>query len=263
MDFSDNPYELLQVMRDARAAAASFRSSQRWRRFWLLILFPLGIPFPAIDWLLGFNFFTFTLVTVALWSAGILGLLFLGRRQATPSFGPRYTIAETIFDVLKDDLPRQRPMSGWLDLTGGHQESKVIRKKKAPSGRPVVYYKDEWLRLKMRLVDGNVLRLSLIDRIKERQGYWKVSRISGKRKFKPGSEAVEHQVLFSVTVNDQAYGLQDFGRLSQIPGAGLAVMEASARDGRIVLRGGSNQLYDAWDVLKALQFGYERLTPLA
>ena len=98
-------------------------------------------------------------------------------------------------------------MSGWLDLTGAKQESKETRRKTSRSGQPIVYYRDEWLRLKTRLYDGNVLRLSLIERVKDRESYWKRSR-SGKYKHRSGSSEFRHQLQFSVSVGLDTYQIQ-------------------------------------------------------
>jgi hypothetical protein len=258
MDFNQSPREIVQVMDEAQQKAKVF-SSQRKRRlmvFWLL--FPAGIPFLCIDLAMGYNILTFSLITIVLWGGGIVGLILAASSGRAPKFGPKFDLALTIFETLKDDVSPKRTMVGWLDLTGAEQESKATQRKNSQSGQPIVYYQDEWLRLKTRLYDGNVLRLSLIERVKARQGYWKRSR-SGKYKWRGGSSQNEYQLKFAVSAASGTDEIQPIAAGTTIPNSRFVVQQAEAGEGRVVLNAAAPASYDAWDVLSAMRFGYEHL----
>jgi hypothetical protein len=258
MDFNQSSREIVQVMDEAQQKAKVF-NSQRKRRlmiFWLL--FPAGIPFLCIDFAMGYNIFTFSLITVVLWGGGIIGLILAARLGKAPKFGPKFDMTRSIFETLKDDVSPKRTMVGWLDLTGAEQESKATQRKNSQSGQPIIYYRDEWLRLKTRLYDGNVLRLSLIERVKARQGYWKRSR-SGKYKWRGGSSQNEHQLKFAVSAAPGMYEIQPIAVGTTIPNSRFVVQQAETGEGRVVLNAATSASYDAWDVLSAMRFGYEHL----
>jgi hypothetical protein len=205
---------------------------------------------------MGYNILTFSLITLVLWGGAIVGLILAARSGKTPKFGPKFDMIRTIFETLKDDVSPKRTMVGWLDLTGAEQESKATRHKKSQSGQPIIYYRDEWLRLKTRLYDGNVLRLSLIERVKARQGYWKRSR-SGKLKWRGGASQNEHQLKFAVSAAPGMYAIQPIAVGTTIPNSRFVIQEAETSEGRVVLNAATSAAYDAWDVLSAMRFGYE------
>jgi len=84
------------------------------------------------------------------------------------AFGPKFDAACTIFETIKDDIAPGRTLMGWLDLTGAQQPGKVVREGISASGAPVKAYRDEWLRIKMPLYDGNVMRVSGLERVRAR-----------------------------------------------------------------------------------------------
>lgn len=263
MDFNQSPAEIVQVMDAAKAAGKQFALENKRARRWLRWLYPVGLLFVLLDYLLGYNYLTFTLVCAGVWLVAFAGLNLLRRQGRPPDFGTRYDMARTIMDTLEGDVGLNRTMMGWLDLTGFAQESKEYRKKQSVSGRPIVYYRDEWLRLKAKLYDSNVLRVSLTEKVKDRKGYYKRSRISGKNKWKAGSTIKQHQLSISVSLNPEAYQAIpfDYNQVT-IPESRFAIEAALAENGRVTLKATSDKECDAWDVLHAMKYSYEHVKPV-
>lgn len=259
MDFNQSPRDIVQVMAQALRQGESYQAQRKRQRWWLWLLFPAGLPFVFADVVLDYNYLTFSLVAVTLWLGAIFGLIWRRRQGQGPQFGPRFSLAQTLFETLKDDLAPKQTLVGWLDLTGPEQESKTIRQKSSQSGQPIVYYRDEWLRLKTKLYDGNVLRLSVIDRVKARQGFYKRSRISGKNKWRAGSSQSQYELQLSLSVNPGAYELLPFEPNTAIPNSRFVLQQAEARAGRITLDAAAASDFDAWDILNVMKFGYQHL----
>lgn len=259
MDFNQSPREIVRVMDETRQNVEEFRARQRRRRRLLWLAFPLGLPFVLADVLLGFNICTFSLVALVLWLGAFAGLIMAWRGANLPQLGSRFDLSRTIFETLKDDVLPKRTMVGWLDLTGALQESKQIRQRTSALGQPIIYYHDEWLRLKTSLYDGNVLRLVVADRVKARQGFWKRGR-SGKRKYRSGSSQSECRLEMSISVDAGKYKVLPFKAASgAIPNTRLVIRQAEAGQGRVVLSAAGPPEFDAWDILNALRFGYDRV----
>ncbi len=261
MDFNQSPREIVQVMTEAQQQAQTFLAQKKRQQRWLWLLFPAGLPFLCADVWLGYNFCTFSLVALTLWGGAIFGLIWMRRQGQAPQFGPRFDLARTIFDTLKDDISSKHTMVGWLDLTGAEQDSKKIREKNSQSGQPIFYYHDDWLRLKTRLYDGNVLRLAVIDRVKARQGFWKRSRVSGKNKWRGGSSEKEYELQFSVSVSLDTYEITSIPLQpgAAIPNSRFVLDEVEAGEGRLSLNAVASSDFDAWDVLNVLRFGYQHV----
>jgi hypothetical protein len=86
--------------------------------------------------------------------------------------------------------------------------TKIARSTKDTQDRTTQYFRDEWLALKAKLYDGNILRVSAIQRSKQRQSYWKRSRISGKMKMKPAKfKGSEQQLKLRIAVNPEVYNI--------------------------------------------------------
>jgi hypothetical protein len=259
-DFNQSPRELVRVMDEAKEKQRAYRSQSGWRKLLAVLMFPLGLVFFILDVALGYNICTFTLVALTLWAGGLFLLIRLGRQKQVV-FGTRYDIVRQIFGVLKDDMSPGRTMMGWLDLTGAEQESKIVRQKNSPSGRPVVYYQDEWLRLKARLYDGNVLRVSLVQRLKVRKGYYKRGRISGKRKWKPGSSQGRYEMKMAVSADSSTFDIQPLAQAEPVPNSRFVIQETQRGPGRLTVKATVPEGFDAWDVLNAMQFVYNHIQP--
>jgi hypothetical protein len=193
------------------------------------------------------------LITAIVLIAALVSIILLKRRQPTgKEFGPKFDLARTVFETIKDDLAPKRTLIGWLDLTGP-QASKVIRSHTSGSSMPVNYYRDEWLKMKLVLYDGNVMRVSALERIKARLGRWK-----RKGRWKPGSSVSRNELRVALTVNREAYQVLPL----QAGQLGRFVIDArESNDGRIVLNARTDTPIGAEDILWALRYAYAHLKP--
>lgn len=138
----------------------------------------------------------------------------------------RLRAAADLIEALADDAVAGKPASGWIDSSGPEQPGKRLREGKAASGVKVSLYRDEWLRLRLALRDGNRLRLSAVDRVKVRAGRFKRGR-SGKQKWKAGRSDWLSTVELQLVVNPAAYQVK-----SAAPaGAPRAALKAGAAPG--------------------------------
>jgi len=208
VSLADRPESIMQGMDKFVVDLQKTESAgDKWRWVPLLIFFA-GVGLICIDLfldLLGYFSFIFTLGGIGLWIAAIVLALAL-RRSDSKDFSPRYNGTKQILYTLRDDLKPQSTFMGHLDLTGALMPTKVARSAKDTQNRTTEYFRDEWLALKAKLYDGNILRLSAIQRSKQRQSYWKRSRISGKMKMKPAKfKGSEQQIKLRIAVNPELY----------------------------------------------------------
>jgi hypothetical protein len=179
----------------------------RWR--WVpMAIFFAGLGLMAVDGfllLLGYTSFVFTAGGLLLWIAALVMARNL-RKSDSHDFSPRYTGTKQILHTLRDDLKPESSFLGHLDLTGAMLPTKVARSTKDTQDRTTEHFRDEWLALKARLYDGNILRVSAIQKSKKRKSYWKRSRISGKMKMKPEKHKGSEQYLkVRIAVNPELY----------------------------------------------------------
>lgn len=179
----------------------------KWR--WVpMIIFFGGLGLMAIDglfFLLGYTSFVFISGGLLLWIAALVMARSL-RKSDSYDFSPRYKGAKDILYTLRDDLKPESSYLGHLDLTGAMLDTKVARETSDTQNRTTQYFRDEWLALKAKLYDGNILRVSAIQKSKKRKSYWKRSRISGKMKMKPEKYKGSEQYLkVRIAVNPELY----------------------------------------------------------
>ena len=182
-------------------------AGDKWR--WIpLTIFFVGLGLMSVDLLLillGYTSFVFISGGVLLWIAALIMARNL-RKSDSHDFSPRYKGTKEILYTLRDDLKPASSLLGHLDLTGAMLKTKVAREAKDTQSRTTQYFRDEWLALKAKLYDGNILRVSAIQRSKQRQPYWKRSRISGKMKQKPAKfKGSEQQLKVRIAVNPEVY----------------------------------------------------------
>jgi hypothetical protein len=162
----------------------------------------------GIDGLLlisGYTSIVFTAGGILLWVAAFIMARGL-RKSDSHDFSPRYTGTKQILYTLRDDLKPESTFLGHLDLTGAMLDTKVARETKDTQDRTTQHFRDEWLALKAKLYDGNILRVSAIQKSKKRKSYWKRSRISGKMKMKPEKYKGSQQYLkVRIAVNPELY----------------------------------------------------------
>ena len=210
LSIADRPEPILQGMdKFAADIQKTETAGDQWR--WIpLIIFFAGLGMICIDLfldLLGYFSFIFTAGGIGLWIAAIALARGL-RKSDSHDFSPRYNGLKQILHTLRDDLKPDSTFLGHLDLTGATLPTKVARATKDTQDRTTQYFRDEWLALKAKLYDGNILRLSAIQRTKQRQPYWKRSRISGKMKMKPAKfKGSEQQLKLRIAVNPEIYSI--------------------------------------------------------
>ena len=95
---------------------------------------------------------------------------FLNSRYQSKEMRPHFASAKQIIYTLRDDTGRKGRVVGQLDLSGAKQKDKEFRRSRNLSGKQKVYYRDPWFRAKIKLVDGNLLRLVLTDKVKTKAG---------------------------------------------------------------------------------------------
>jgi hypothetical protein len=124
---------------------------------------------------------------------------------------------------------------GHLDLTGATLDTKVAHETKDTQDRTTQYFRDEWLALKAKLYDGNVLRLSAIQKSKKRKSYWKRSRISGKMKMKPEKhKGSEQELKVRIVVNPEVYKIDSRPQLKKGQNIGKYTVAAVSTEGGMV-----------------------------
>jgi hypothetical protein len=208
ISLADRPQSIMQGMDKLRLdVQKTEKAGDKWR--WIpLIIFFGGVGLIVIDFfidLLGYFSLVFTGGGILLWIAAIVMARGL-RRSDSADFPPRYNGAKKIVHTLQDDLKPGSTFLGHLDLTGALLPTKVARTSKDTQDRTTEYFRDEWLALKAKLYDGNILRVSAIQKSKKRKSYWKRSRISGKMKSKPEKfKGSEHDLKVRIVPNPEVY----------------------------------------------------------
>ena len=207
---ADRPDTIMRGMDKFVADVQKTESAgDKWR--WIpLLIFCAGLGLILVDLLidlLGYFSFIFSIGGVVLWIAAIVLARGL-RKSDSKEFSPRYHGTKQILYTLRDDLKPGSTFLGHLDLTGAMLKTKIARSSKDTRDRSTDYFRDEWRALKAKLYDGNILRLSAIQRTKQRQSYLKRSRISGKMKMKPAKfKGSEQQLKLRIAVNLEVYSI--------------------------------------------------------
>jgi hypothetical protein len=208
LSIADDPDAVIQGMDKFVTEIQKTESvGDKWR--WVpMVIFFGGLGLMTIDgflFLLGYASFVFTVGGILLWIAALVMARGL-RRSDSHDFSPRYTGTKQILHTLRDDLKLESTFLGHLDLTGAMLDTKVARETKDTQDRTTQHFRDEWLALKAKLYDGNILRVSAIQKSKKRKSYWKRSRISGKMKLKPEKYKGSEQYLkVRIAVNPELY----------------------------------------------------------
>lgn len=218
VSIADKPDPIIRGMDEFVAEIQKTESAgDKWRWIPMVIFFGgLGLMgMDALLILLGYASFVFSSGGVLLWIAAFVMARYL-RKSASHDFSPRYKGTKQILYTLRNDLKPNTTFNGHLDLTGAMLPTKVARSTKDTQDRTTEHFRDEWLALKGKLYDGNILRVSAIQKSKKRKSYWKRSSISGKMKSKPEKFKGSEQFLkVRIAVNPEVYKLvpnKDFGQ---------------------------------------------------
>lgn len=211
VSLADKPDSILRGMdRFVAEVQRTESAGDRWRWVPLLIFFG-GLAAMAIDGiliLLGYRSYVFIAGGLALWVAALVMARSL-RTSDSKDFPPRYSDTKNILYTLRDDLKPGGTFNGHLDLTGAMLPIKVARTTKDLQDRTTEHFRDEWLALKAKLYDGNILRVSAIQKSKKRRSYLKRSSISGKMKSKPEKYKGAAQFLkVRIAVNPEVYTIK-------------------------------------------------------
>ena len=208
LSIADDPDAVIEGMDKFVAEIQKTESAgDKWR--WVpMIIFFAGLGLMGVDGILlvlGYTSFVFTIGGILLWIAAFVMARSL-RKSDSHDFSPRYTGTKQMLYTLRDDLKPESTFLGHLDLTGAMLDTKVARETKDAQNRITQHFRDEWLALKAKLYDGNILRISAIQKSKKRKSYWKRSRISGKMKMKPEKYKGAAQYLkVRIAVNPEVY----------------------------------------------------------
>ena len=210
ISLADRPQSIMQGMDKLRFdVQKTEKAGDKWR--WIpMIIFLAGVGLIAIDLfidLFGYFSLVFTGGGILLWIAAIVMARGL-RKSDSADFSPRYNGTRNILHTLRDDLKPGSTFLGHLDLTGALLPTKVARSTKDSRDRTTEYFRDEWLALKLKLYDGNLLRVSAIQKSKKRKSYTKRSRISGKYKTKPEKfKGIQHDLKVRIVPNPEVYAI--------------------------------------------------------
>lgn len=234
---ADRPDTIMHGMDKFVAEVQKTESAgDKWR--WVpLIIFFVGLGLIFIDLfidLFGYFSFVFSMGGIALWIAAIVLARGL-RKSDSHDFSPRYNGTKQILYTLRDDLKPNSSFLGHLDLTGATLKTKVARSTKDTQDRTTDHFRDEWLALKAKLYDGNIVRVSAIQRTKQRQSYLKRSRISGKMKMKPVKfKGSEQQLKLRIAVNPEVYKIVPSSHFRQGANIGKYTITQLNTDGGII-----------------------------
>lgn len=237
LTLADKPQSIMQGMDRLMADTTKVeKAGQKW--WWTpLLVFAGGFGLILIDGLLflfGYFSLIFTAGGILLWIAAFW-LAFALRKSRAQAFSPRYKDTKQILYTLRDDLKPGSTFLGHLDLTGAMLPTKVARETQDTESRTTQFFRDEWLSLKAKLYDGNILRLSAIQRSKKRKSYWKRSRVSGKNKMKPEKfKGSEQQLKVRIAVNPEVYKIVPNPAFKQGQNIGKFTVSALNTEGSII-----------------------------
>jgi hypothetical protein len=185
IDMAHHPQVILDTMDQIESEMEQVQEkvsrTKRVRRTgcgWAFALLALGAVLFFLDTLLGYGML-FAALGVALAAVAVVMIIvgIIAGARASGALGrfasqePQFAAARQIMRTLRDDTGRKGRVVGWLDLTGPLQREKQVRTGRTRSGKPKVYYRDPWFQVKIKLVDGNLLRLAFIDKVKTKSGY--------------------------------------------------------------------------------------------
>ena len=237
VSIADKPDSIMRGMDKFVAEVQKTESAgDKWR--WIpMIIFVVGAGLAAIDGLLfvfGYVSFIFTIGAICLWLAAFIMARNL-RKSDSFDFSPRYFGTKEMLRTLRDDLKPGATFLGHLDLTGAMLPTKVARETQDTQNRTTQHFSDSWLSLKAKLYDGNVLRVSAVQKSKKRKSYWKRSRISGKSKLKPEKfKGSEQELKVRIVVNPEAYEIRPSSNFKPGQNIGKYTIAELSTDGGII-----------------------------
>ena len=201
---------------------------------------------------------------------GLVLLAVTGQRRS-PLLREHFDATRQILHTLRDDTGRKGRVVGWLDLSGPQQKQKIVRTARSGGGKRKVYYRDPWFRAKFKLADGNLLRLTLEDKVKVKAGsiVRHESQFSAKLVVNPdlyylggaaASEIPHHQTAGEAGPGDFGAEREDGVLVLRSSGSAKDLSADFHDDGILVLKGsGSAKTFSARWVLETCKFAYSQL----
>ncbi len=181
-------------------------------------------------------------------------------REGVLRLPKHYHTAREVIYALRDDAAQKSNFIGHLDLTGPQKQEKLMRQAKNARGLKVDYYRDEWLNLKAKLHDGNVLRFTAMEIVKVRLSYRKRSR-SGKMKTKPAKFKNAQEIKIKLAVNPHVYAVARTPEAQ--PGTragGYTITRISIEEDSISIQATAQKTtIEPGDILTMLKFAYRQL----
>ena len=236
VSIADKPDSIIRGMNEFVARVQKTETTgDKWR--WIpMIIFFAGIGMGLIDVLLilfGYFSFIFSIGGFLLWIAAFVMARNL-RRSDIMDFSPRYNGTKEILHTLRDDLKPGATFLGHLDLTGSMLQTKVARETQDTQKRTTQLFNDPWLSLKAKLYDGNVLRVTAIQKTKKRKSYWKTN-YRGKSKLKPEKfKGTQQELKVRIVVNPETYVIKPNNQFSLNKDIGKYKIEQLSTEGGMI-----------------------------
>lgn len=258
LTINHKPRAVVEKMDGLMAQSKNLAQRSSRRKFLPILFLIAGVPLICFDLILGYGAFYFACVTIGLWIAAFVTFVAWWRARPGAAFPPHYSTVREVIFTLRDDLRPKENLLGKLDLTGARQPSKLARTGTGLNNAKLNYYRDEWLSLKAKLYDGNLLRLSAIERVKVKEAMFRRGS-SGKMKWKPEKIENGQQLKVRLAVNPQLYDITHNVQLSTQIGQ-YFVDGFAANDGIIELSAASvARTIKPEDILGVLKFTYDQL----
>lgn len=260
LTINDDPRDIVAALDNLTARRTQTQEAYQQRAWLPGVLALVGVFFCGLDFMLGYSGSFFILLGVGLLIVALVVWIALRRRHASQPLSPLFDTAREVVHTLRDDVAPKKFFFGHVDLTGTQHDTKIARTATNALGRQVSYYRDEWLSLKAKLYDGNMLRVSAQRRMKIRDSYLKRGS-SGKMKMKAAMVKDDVQVLnVRLSVNPQVYAIVP-QTLKHNLQAGRYTIEQWHNDGGIlsVVAHAHVQSIEAGDILRVLRLVYDQL----
>ena len=180
----------LTIPAGAGLAATVLRKLAARRTAVVLVLAVIGLSGLMMGLALGADARFWTkLAAIVAYVLLLFGLLGSGATGQKPTARQRERLdaARVLLETLGDDVAPAKAITGWVDLTGPEQKSKLLARGTASSGAEVEVFRDEWLHLSAPLRDGTRLRVAAVERQKVKLPRW---ARSGSGKYKRKSRTV-------------------------------------------------------------------------
>ncbi len=237
VEMAHHPQVVLDALDEMQPAVTAAAVRQKVLSAVPIVLIALGFGGFFLTILLGMG-----MLPIFLWIFIVFGFILLPflRSRSNPLLREHFEAARRILHTLRDDTGRKGRVVGWLDLSGPLRKEKTVRTARSGGGKKKVYYRDPWFKVKFKLVDGNVLRLTLEDKVKT----------------KAGSITRHHsQFTAKLVVNPALYRVEPAANVYTRSGAIL-----SAEDGILTVRAaGPAKSLSPRQVLETLKEMYARL----